>query len=75
MNFCSDNVTGAAPEILAAIAEANQGPAAAYGEDPLTRRVEARIAEVFGCEADVYLVATGTAANAMSLYDMVPPIA
>lgn len=73
MNFCSDNVTGAAPEILAAIAEANQGPAAAYGEDPLTRRVEARIAEVFGCEADVFLVATGTAANALSLSVMAPP--
>jgi len=73
MNFCSDNVTGAAPEILAAIVEANRGSAAAYGEDPLTRRVEARIAEVFGCEADVFLVATGTAANALSLSVIVPP--
>lgn len=73
MNFSSDNVTGASPEILAAIGEANQGPAAAYGDDPLTRRVEARVAELFECEADVFLVATGTAANALSLSVMAPP--
>jgi threonine aldolase len=73
MNFSSDNVTGAAPEILTAIAKANQGPAAAYGDDPLTLRVEARIAEIFEREADVFLVATGTAANALSLSVMTPP--
>jgi len=73
MNFSSDNVSGAAPELLAAIAGANDGPAAAYGDDPLTRRVEARIAELFECEADVFLVATGTAANALSLSVMAPP--
>ena len=65
MNFCSDNVTGAAPEILAALARANDGPAAAYGDDPLTRAVETRIANLFECDAAVFLVATGTAANAM----------
>jgi len=73
MNFCSDNITGAAPEILAAIGRANAGPAAAYGDDPLTRRVEARIAEVFEHEAEVFLVATGTAANALALSAMAPP--
>lgn len=73
MNFCSDNVTGAAPEILAAIATANDGPAMAYGDDPLTQRVERRIAEVFECEAEVFLVATGTAANSISLSVMAPP--
>lgn len=73
MNFCSDNVSGAAPEILTAIERANAGPAAAYGDDPLTRRVEARIAEVFEREAEVFLVATGTAANALALSVMAPP--
>lgn len=73
MNFCSDNVTGAAPEILAALARANDGPAAAYGDDPLTRAVEARIADLFERDAAVFLVATGTAANALSLSVMAPP--
>ncbi len=73
MNFCSDNTTGAAPEILAALAAANDGAAMPYGNDDFTRRVEARIAEVFETEADVFLVATGTAANALSLSVMTPP--
>ena len=73
MNFCSDNTTGAAPEILAALAAANDGATMPYGNDAFTRRVEARIAEVFETEADVFLVATGTAANALSLSVMTPP--
>ncbi len=73
MNFCSDNVTGAAPEILAAIGEANAGSLPAYGDDALTLRVLGRIAEVFERDADVFLVATGTAANALSLSVMTPP--
>jgi len=73
VNFCSDNVAGAAPEIVAAVVAANEGAAAAYGDDELTRRVERRIAEAFECEADVFLVATGTAANALALSVMAPP--
>lgn len=74
MNFCSDNVTGAAPEILAAIERANRGPAPAYGDDPLTKAIEARIAGLFERDdAQVFLVATGTAANALSLSVMAPP--
>ena len=37
MNFCSDNVTGIAPEILDALAEADNGPAMPCGNDPITR--------------------------------------
>ena len=47
MNFASDNVTGASPEIIAAIAAANHGPAMPYGADALTRRLEQRFAELF----------------------------
>ena len=36
MNFCSDNVTGASPEILAALTRANTGTVPSYGEDPFT---------------------------------------
>ena len=73
MNFCSDNTTGVAPEIMAALEDANHGPAMPYGEDPLTRRAEAAIAEAFETEADVFLVSTGTAANALALSVMAPP--
>ena len=72
-NFCSDNVTGAAPEILAALEEANRGAAMPYGDDEWTRRAEARFREVFECELAVFPVATGTAANVLALTQMTPP--
>ena len=73
MNFCSDNTTGAAPEIMAALAEANSGQAMPYGDDPVTGRLAARFGEVFETEVMVFPVATGTAANALSLSLMAPP--
>jgi threonine aldolase len=73
VNFASDNVTGAAPEILAAIAAANSGAATPYGGDESTRRLERRFAEVFEHEVAVFPVATGTAANALALACLTPP--
>jgi threonine aldolase len=73
MNFCSDNTTGAAPEILAAIIAHNDGQALPYGRDDFTKGVEAGIAALFEIQADVFLVATGTAANALCLSVMTPP--
>ncbi|HEX7969891.1 MAG TPA: beta-eliminating lyase-related protein, partial [Stellaceae bacterium] len=67
MNFRSDNVSGIAPEILAAIAAANAGDAPSYGTDPITERVTHRFAELFEREVAVFPVATGTAANALAL--------
>ena len=72
-NFCSDNVTGASPEILEALARASEGSAMPYGNDPLTRRVEARFQEVFETDCAVLPVATGTAANGLGLAAMTPP--
>ena len=34
MNFSSDNAAGIAPQIMAALAAANEGYAMAYGDDP-----------------------------------------
>ena len=73
MNFCSDNVSGAAPEVFAAIERANAGAAAAYGDDELTGRVAKRVAETFECDAEVFFVTTGTAANSISLAVLAPP--
>src|SRR5215510_3016492 len=73
MNFASDNAAGIAPEILAAISRANAGAALAYGHDDWTRGIEQRFASMFEREVAVFLVATGTAANALALAHLAPP--
>ena len=73
MNFASDNAAAVAPEIMAALARANEGAALAYGNDACTLRIERRFAEMFEHEVAVFLVATGTAANALALAHLSPP--
>ncbi|WP_338827548.1 threonine aldolase family protein [Bradyrhizobium sp. 27S5] len=72
-NFRSDNVAPVSPEILRAIAEANRGPAAAYGDDDYSKLLNARFSELFETEVTVFPVSTGTAANALSLASCVRP--
>jgi threonine aldolase len=68
MFFKSDNGSGAAPEVMAAVLRANDGYATSYGADEIMDRVRAQVRAVFEApEAAVYLVATGTAANALSI--------
>lgn len=74
MRFASDNTSGAAPEVMAAILKANEGYEQSYGADAAMQRVTAQVREVFDApEAAVYLVATGTAANALSIATHCPP--
>jgi threonine aldolase len=73
VNFRSDNVSGIAPEILTAIAAANNGDAPSYGADPITDRVARRFTEIFEREVAVFPLATGTAANALALAAVTPP--
>jgi len=73
MNFKSDNVTGAAPAILAALGRANAGTLPSYGEDEITRRVETRLGEIFETEVAAFPVATGSAANSLALAELAPP--
>jgi len=72
-NFASDNVTAMAPEILTALAAANEGPAMPYGADPVTARLRERFNELFETEVTVFPVATGTAANVLGLSLLTPP--
>lgn len=65
-NFYSDNVSGASPEILAALVAANSGDTAPYGGDPWTDRLQTRFGELFETEIEVYPVGTGTAANGLA---------
>src|SRR4051812_28490568 len=73
MNFASDNTAGIAPEILQALAAGNDGFAMGYGDDDATRAVEQRIGEIFERDVAVFLVPTGTAANALALAHVSPP--
>jgi threonine aldolase len=73
MDFRSDNTAGFAPEMLAALAAANDGARTPYGEDPHTRRVQTRLRELFETDLTVCFVATGTAANALGLSLLAPP--
>lgn len=74
MWFTSDNASGAAPEVMAAVARANEGYARSYGADALMDRARDLVREVFEApEAAVYLVTTGTVANALSLSLLTPP--
>lgn len=74
MRFASDNSSGAAPEIIAAVVQANAGFERSYGADAAMGRVTALVRDTFEApEAAVYLVATGTAANALALSLHTPP--
>ncbi|MFD1623504.1 threonine aldolase family protein [Azospirillum griseum] len=72
-DFRSDNVAGAAPEVVSALAAASIGSASPYGADPLTARLTERLSAIFETAVAVYPVATGTAANALALSALVPP--
>ncbi len=71
--FYSDNVAGMCPELLAAIAAANEGYTPSYADDALTKELEAVVSAVFEAPAAVFLTATGTAANALSIAGLCPP--
>ena len=73
LNFASDNVVGASAPVLEALVRANAGALPSYGADPITGEVVAALSDLFECEVQVFLVATGTAANALALSAMLSP--
>lgn len=73
MNFASDNVMGASRKVLQALLDANDGAETAYGTDSHTARASELMAEAFEHEVSVFLVATGTGANALALSALTPP--
>ena len=72
MNFCSDNATPANPEILDHLARVNNGLEMPYGSDQVTERVRLKLCEVFETDLAIFPVATGTAANVLSLSVLTP---
>jgi threonine aldolase len=67
IDYRSDNTGRAAPEILDAMVRANAGTALGYGADEWTARLQGRFSDLFETRVRVFPVATGTAANALSL--------
>lgn len=67
MFFASDNWAGAHPKIAAGLAANTSGYSTAYGDSDLDRAVYERFSEIFEREVAVFFVATGTAANSLSL--------
>jgi threonine aldolase len=72
IDFRSDNTGRAAPQILEALTQANDGTAPGYGADLWTARLQERFSELFERRVRVFPVATGTAANALSLAALGP---
>jgi len=72
-DFTSDNISGASPEVLAALGAANAGTVASYGADPFSEALTRRAAEVFERPLEILPVATGTAANALALSVLARP--
>lgn len=71
--FVSDNTAGVHPEVLQAIAAANQGHVLSYGQDPFTAQAEQLFREHFGPATQVFLVFNGTGANVLGLHAVTRP--
>jgi len=75
MIFASDNAAPVPSEIIQALTRANDGHASSYGTDTIMARVRAQIRDIFEApSAAVYLVGTGTAANALALSVLASPV-
>ena len=73
-DFASDNTAPAAPEAMAALVAANgEGFTSGYGSDQVTRRAADAVRALLDADAEVRFVASGTAANAISLATLCRP--
>jgi threonine aldolase len=74
VNFASDNAGPALPQVMEAMIAANAGHVPSYGAEALMDEVRGRLRDLFEApRASVYLVATGTAANALALATLSEP--
>jgi threonine aldolase len=72
-DFASDNTAPATPEALDALIAANQGFTSGYGTDQVTAKAADLVRQMLDADAEVRFVASGTAANAISLAALCRP--
>lgn len=72
-DFASDNTAGAAPEAMEALVAANTGFASGYGSDHVTAEAADAVRAFLDADAEVRFLASGTAANALSLAALCRP--
>ena len=65
--FASDNQAGVLPEVMQALAEANQCHAPAYGYDAWTLDLQQYVETCFGCQTRVYPGYNEIGANVLAL--------
>ena len=72
-DFASDNTAPAAPEAMEALIAANAGFAAGYGADHVSAKAADLVRALLDVDAQVRFVASGTAANAISIAALARP--
>lgn len=65
--FASDNSAPVHPEVMAAIAAANEGHAISYGDEEWTREATKAVGRIFGSSSRVAFVYNGTGANVLGM--------
>nr|WP_321460222.1 low specificity L-threonine aldolase [uncultured Cohaesibacter sp.] len=73
MYFASDNWAGASDPIMNALMRHKDGYEPAYGSGKLSESIERRFQEIFETDCAVFVVGTGTAANALALSALTGP--
>ena len=73
MYFASDNWAGASEPIMNALMRHKDGYEPAYGDGPICESIEQRFQEIFETDCSVFVVGTGTAANALALSALTGP--
>ncbi|MBB2974279.1 beta-eliminating lyase-related protein [Mesorhizobium sp. RMAD-H1] len=73
VDLLSDNCAPPHPDILAAINQASGHFYRSYGADEITAKAADQIRSIFDSDCSVFFVATGVAANGLSLAAICPP--
>lgn len=66
-SFASDNYSGAHPEVMQALQNANTEHAGSYGNDPWTAKATSSFKKLFGDDIEVFFAYNGTGANVLGL--------
>jgi threonine aldolase len=73
-SFASDNTAPVHPKVMQALIDANSGNMPAYGNDPVTEKLQETVRMAFGApQARLFPVFNGSACNGLALARMIRP--